>query len=136
LFIITNQSGVAKGLVTIQDVACVNAYILSVFANAGIHIVDVYVCPHDRTENCPCIKPNPFFLKKAEIEYGIELKSSFVIGDHPSDVYLAKNAGAKGIYLLSGHGKKHLEEIDEKTVVANDIGEATSIIIDEIRSKG
>jgi histidinol-phosphate phosphatase family protein len=133
LYIVTNQSGIAKGLITYQDVVRVNAHILSVLANAGIHIMEVYICPHDRADNCRCIKPNPFYLKKAEKEHGIDLKRSFVIGDHPGDVYLAKNAGAKGIYLLSGHGKKHLEEIDKKIVVANDIEEATNIILNELK---
>jgi hypothetical protein len=48
-------------------------------------------------------------------------------------VYLAANAGAKGIYLLSGHGKNYLEELDEETVLANDIGEAAGIILNEIK---
>lgn len=41
------------------------------------------VCPHHRVDECGCIKPNPYFLKKAAEEHGVDLSRSFVIGDHP-----------------------------------------------------
>jgi len=129
LFIVTNQSGVAKGTITLQDVARVNAHIDSYLREHGIPLNAVYVCPHDRSSGCQCIKPNPYFLRKAEQDFGIDLGGSFVIGDHPHDVEFALKAGANGIYVLSGHGTKHRHEIPKDTVVANGIREATEIIL-------
>ena len=133
LFIVTNQSGVAKGLITMQDVENVNNYIVSYLARHGIQLQASYVCPHESVSACRCIKPNPYFLKKAERDFGIDLGRSFVIGDHPHDVELAKNAGADAIYLLSGHGMKHRDEIAEDTAVAERIGEATEVILERVK---
>ncbi len=129
LFIVTNQSGVAKGAITAQDVERVNAHVLSRLSEAGIGIVAIYVCPHERRDGCRCMKPNPHFLIRAEDEHGIDLKRSFVIGDHPHDVEFARAGGATGIYVLTGHGLKHLEGIAEGTPVAAGIGEAAELIL-------
>jgi len=134
LFIVTNQSGVAKGTISLQDVDHVNSYVVTYLAQHGIPLLATYVCPHERVSACHCIKPNPYFLKKAERDFGIDLRRSFVIGDHPHDVELAKNAGAHAIYLLSGHGMKHKDEIPEGTKVASGIHEATEIILEWVKT--
>jgi len=128
LFIVTNQSGVAKGKVTLDEVAAVNAQVVERLRGAGIEVTAVYVCPHQRSDGCACIKPKPFFLKRAAIEHGVDLCRSFVVGDHPHDVDLARNAGATGIYVLTGHGSKHFPEIGEDETVVADISEATAWI--------
>lgn len=134
LFIVTNQPGVAKGVISAQDVARVNAYIESYLAEYGVGIVATYVCPHGRDDGCACIKPKPYFLKKAEKDHGIDLQHSFVIGDHPHDVVLAETVGASGIYLLSGHGGKHLQELSGDFPVVDGIHEATELIIKSVNN--
>ena len=129
LFIVTNQSGVAKGIMTLQDVERVNASVLSRLAQKGVRIVETYICPHSRADGCHCIKPNPYFLLKAKSEHNIDLCRSFVIGDHPHDVELATNAGSQGIYVLTGHGVKHREEIPPNTIVKTGIREAVQFIL-------
>jgi D-glycero-D-manno-heptose 1,7-bisphosphate phosphatase len=133
LFVVTNQPGVAKGTITLQDVDRVNAHVVSCLERQGIRIAATYVCPHERASGCRCIKPNPYFLRKAEHDFGIDLTRSFVIGDHPHDVELAVRAGATGIYVLSGHGMKHQAELPEQTVVTQGIGEATEQILKRCR---
>jgi D-glycero-D-manno-heptose 1,7-bisphosphate phosphatase len=129
LFIVTNQSGVAKGEISTDDVERVNGYVTTRLAEAGIRIVETYVCPHERTDGCNCIKPKSFFLHKAQQDHGIDLARSFVIGDHPHDVAFGTAVGAKGIYLLSGHGEKHRDELTcDETVVAG-IAEAAEFIL-------
>lgn len=129
LFIVTNQSGVAKGLLRIGDVRSVNGHVASYLAGFGIRITDTYVCPHNSSDGCKCIKPKPYFLKKAEKEHGIDLSQSFALGDHPHDVAFAENAGARGIYVLTGHGIKHRNELWEEVLIAAGIKEAADIII-------
>ncbi len=124
LFIVTHQPGVAEGVIGTDGVARVHASILARLAQHGIHIERVYYCPHRRSEGCRCIKPNPYHLFEAARQYGIDLRRSFVIGDHPHDVGLAMNAGATGIYVLTGHGEKHRHELPPDTIVASDIWEA------------
>ena len=130
LFIVTNQPGIAEGVLSQSDVNQVNAYVVSRLADAGVRITDVYVCPHRRSDACSCIKPQPYFLKKAAETYKVDLRSSFVIGDHPHDVLLARNAGARGVYVLTGHGAKHREELPEDTVVVPGIKEAANHILE------
>ncbi len=130
LFIVTNQTGVAKGEITIEDVDRINSYLTSLLAESGIAIVQTYVCPHARGDGCKCIKPKPWFLNKAAKDHGIDLKRSFAIGDHPHDVELAANAGAKGIYLLCGHGRKHRRELDMKVPIVPGIQQAAELILE------
>ena len=129
LYIVTNQSGVAKGIISYNDVDRVNVHIVTTLAEEGVAITDVYVCPHDHKDNCRCIKPKPHFLEKAAKDYHIDLQRSFVVGDHPCDVQLAKNIGARGIYVLTGHGRKHVAELPEDTEIASGIMEAAEKII-------
>jgi len=129
LFIVTNQPGISKGLIGHNDVKHINIHLIKTLAKAGIKITNIYVCPHSRSDNCFCIKPEPYFLEKAAEDYQIDLQRSFVVGDHPHDVQLARNAGARGIYLLTGHGRKHLPELPEDTDVSEGILQAAEKII-------
>jgi histidinol-phosphate phosphatase family protein len=129
LFIVTNQVGIAEGIITSGDVDRVNRGVVSALAEKGIIITDIFVCPHKRSDDCPCIKPKPYFLRMASKHYGVDLGASFTIGDHPHDVKLAQNAGARGIYVLSGHGCKHLAEISDGIEVVTGIKQAAEKII-------
>lgn len=129
LFIVTNQQGVAEGITPLAGVQRVNEHVVAVLRRAGIVIRDVYCCPHRRSDGCDCIKPRPHFLRTAAREHGIDLSRSFVVGDHPHDVELAANAGAAGIYVLTGHGGKHLREITVPCVVVPGIVEAVHHIL-------
>ncbi|MDZ7724496.1 MAG: HAD-IIIA family hydrolase [candidate division KSB1 bacterium] len=131
LFIVTNQSGVGKGLISLTDVERINTHVTRYLEEHGILLQETYVCPHDRSENCECIKPKPFFLQKAADDYGIDLSRSWTIGDHPHDVEFGINAGADGIYVLTGHGEKHRRELDGNTIVVNGIKEAVAYILDK-----
>ena len=130
-FIVTNQPGVAEGAITRQGVKRVNRYITEYLAKRGVEITEVYVCPHSRSDACSCIKPNPHFLYSAARDYGLDLDHSYVIGDHPSDLQLAENAGANGLYVLTGHGRKHRRELSGKVIVKADISEAADWILKE-----
>jgi D-glycero-D-manno-heptose 1,7-bisphosphate phosphatase len=129
LFIVTNQPGIARGIISREDVNHINSEITQTIAEAGIEIADIYVCPHERMDNCECIKPNPYFLQKAARDYNIDLQRSFVVGDHPCDVQLAKNTGARGIFVLTGHGSKHVAELPHDTEVVPGIMPAAKRII-------
>jgi len=129
LFIVTNQSGVAEGLIRAEAVEEVNKYIVTRLQADGIRIVQVYVCPHRRSDGCQCIKPQPYFLHQAAQQYGVDLQRSFVIGDHPHDVELARRVGAQGVYVCSGHGWKHFQELTGPQIVVPDIRAAAEWIL-------
>ncbi|MCX7824422.1 MAG: HAD hydrolase-like protein [Verrucomicrobiae bacterium] len=74
-------------------------------------------------------KAEQFFPRKAARDHGLDLRRSFTVGDHPHDVHLARNAGATGVYVLTGHGAKHRDELDPASIVATDLQEAAGIIL-------
>lgn len=129
LFVITNQPAVAKGKLTLTQVKAVNQALDDLLAKAGVEIQEWYVCPHRREEGCSCIKPNPEFVLKAQQQYNLDLHHSFVIGDHPQDAYTAKELGVFGLYLLTGHGGKHLSELAADTLVFHRISDAAEWIL-------
>jgi len=133
LFIVTNQAGIAEGKISRSDANRVNSGIVAALAEGGVEVTDVYVCPHRRSDNCHCIKPKPYFLKRAATLYGLDLSKSFIVGDHPHDIQLAKNVGARGIYVFTGHGEKHLAELPQDTEVATGIMEAAEKITSACR---
>jgi len=129
LFVVTHQPGIGRGLVSSDEVAKVNEYVVSELLKQGVTISAVYCCPHTRDVGCACIKPNPYFLQKAARDYGIDLAASFVVGDHPHDVVLADNAGATGIFVLTGHGVQHRAELPRWRIVVPGIREAAEWIL-------
>jgi histidinol-phosphate phosphatase family protein len=129
LCIVTHQPGVSGGLLSAEEVARVNDHVVAELRKHGVVISAVYCCPHRRDEQCACIKPKPLFLQQAAVAYGVDLQRSFVVGDHPHDVILADNAGATGVYVLTGHGAKHLAEMSGCKVVVPGIREAVEWIL-------
>lgn len=135
LFIVTNQSGISRGLTTEKEVMEVNDYLIEVLRRNNITIQELYYCPHKTEDNCICKKPSPYFVNKAAVDYDLDLKSSYIIGDHPSDILCGLNAGIKPVYLLTGHGKKHRDEISDDIMICYNILEAAENILDELKQK-
>jgi len=129
LFIVTNQSGVGQGFITREQADRVNAAVVERLAREQIAIREVYTCPHRSEDGCECRKPKPHFLHRAAREHGIDLARSWMVGDHPSDVETATNAGAKGVFVLTGHGAKHRADLRVECVVVPGIREAVESIL-------
>ncbi len=132
-FIISNQSGIGKGFYTIEDFWKFNDYLTTNLKNNNIKIIKTYFCPHKIEDKCICRKPNIKYINDIVSEYNIDLKNSWVIGDHPSDVQLGINAGSKTVYMLTGHGKEHQGDLKKKrifpTFIAEDFLTAAKYII-------
>lgn len=133
LFIITNQPGVAKGLIKVESLDRIHKGILNKMGEYGIEIKEIYSCTHAKEDYCLCRKPNTFFIDYAKDKFSIDLKNSYIIGDHPSDIELAIRIKAKGIYLLTGHGRKHYHELDahqkQKVKICMNLKSATKTIL-------
>jgi histidinol-phosphate phosphatase family protein len=110
IFFVTNQSHIAKGLLTQKDFDAKMQTILEDLNRSCVRVECVYCCPHLREQRCSCKKPSVYFLKQAEKEFCIHLPESYVVGDiYESDILMAKSAGTKSILVLTGQGKKSLE---------------------------
>ena len=108
IFVITNQSGIARGMYTEAEYGKLTQWMVKKFAERNIRIEKVYHCPHLPEINgpCECRKPKPGMIVQAMNEYGINPKLSVLIGDSERDLLAGKNAGiGKNLYiqdLISG----------------------------------
>lgn len=94
---ISNQSGVARGLIKEDFVKKINGIFVEKYGFDGF-----YYCPHHPEERCSCRKPEPGLLLRAAHDFGVDLRKSFVIGDRDLDMRLARTVGAKGILVMTG----------------------------------
>src|SRR6185312_13878315 len=86
LIVISNQSGVGRGLITPTEMEAVQSRFLDVMNEAGVKITASYFCTHRPDENCHCRKPSTFHLEEAAREFDIDLSQSWMIGDRRSDI--------------------------------------------------
>ena len=130
--IITNQSGIGRGIYTEEDFRNFNSHLVSKLKKSGIEIKKTYYCPHHPDENCDCRKPHTKNIKDAAGEFNIDIKKSWTIGDHPPDIKMGLDAGTKTIFMLTGHGKQHVDEIKgnlKPDFIAENFSQAADFIL-------
>ena len=104
LIVITNQSGIARGLYSEKKFNVLNDWMVNRFKLNGVNILDVFYCPHGPDSNCKCRKPEPGMFIEASKKYGIDMNSSWMIGDKETDIKAANRAGIRNTILVkSGH---------------------------------
>jgi D-glycero-D-manno-heptose 1,7-bisphosphate phosphatase len=102
LIVISNQSGIAKGVYTREDVEKLHAHVQRYMRMNGIEIEEIYYCPHHPdTGKCLCRKPDSLLVEKALARYDIDPLLSYFIGDRERDIQAAEKAGVKGILIES-----------------------------------
>jgi D-glycero-D-manno-heptose 1,7-bisphosphate phosphatase len=116
VIVVTNQSGVGRGYFSEDLVKQANVKIAMELASEDARLEAFYYCPHHPTatveayrKNCRCRKPATGMMEEAAKRFGLDLKSSYVVGDSFRDMQLAFNSGAKSILVLTGYGKGEYE---------------------------
>lgn len=112
VIIISNQAGVARGLVTENMVMTIDKTINKQLLAQGAHFDAAYYCPHHPEHGvypykqaCDCRKPNPGMIKKAQKRFDLDLAKSFMIGDKATDIECGRNAGLKTVIVKTGYGE-------------------------------
>ena len=102
IFIVTNQSGIARGYYLENDFNLLSKWMSDEFLKNDIKVHKVYHCPHhpDISGECSCRKPNPGMLLQAANEFNIDLSNSIIIGDKERDIEAGLNAGLHESYLF------------------------------------
>jgi len=116
VFVVTNQSGIARGIITEDDLAKIHLTLREVLRQDGAYIDAIYYCPHHpeigeqlyRIE-CDCRKPKTGMILRAVKEFDVELSKSYIIGDKMIDIQTGNNSGIKSILVLTGYGKEELK---------------------------
>ncbi|RLB08218.1 MAG: D,D-heptose 1,7-bisphosphate phosphatase [Deltaproteobacteria bacterium] len=123
--VVSNQSGVARGYFPLSMVEEANRRLELLLAQKGAHLDGIYYCPHRPEDSCPCRKPEPGLLKRAAAELGIDLRSSYMVGDRAEDIETIHRVGGKGILVLTGYGKQQNDWLgNPPDFVARDLLEA------------
>ena len=104
VFVISNQQGVAKDLMTPADLAAVDRALHAAVADGGGHITRSYYCPHPASQGCDCRKPQAGMLLQAAGEHHLDLSRSYFVGDTETDALAARRAGV-GAFILVLTGK-------------------------------
>jgi D-glycero-D-manno-heptose 1,7-bisphosphate phosphatase len=101
LILISNQSGIGRGLITEDQALQVHRQVLASLAQCGVWIDAAYYCRHGPEEGCICRKPMPGLLLRAAAELGLDLSRAFMIGDKSSDIEAGRRAGCRTILLTT-----------------------------------
>ena len=102
LVVITNQSGVGRGLFTLERLEEMNARLNVMVNHVGARLERIYYCPHAPDSGCVCRKPALGLLTRAAADLGFSPASSIMIGDQESDIEFGRRAGATTILIAAG----------------------------------
>jgi D-glycero-D-manno-heptose 1,7-bisphosphate phosphatase len=104
VYVATNQSGIARGLIRPEDLAAIHARLTAAVDAAGGELAGIFFCPHGPADGCDCRKPRPGLLRRIEAELGYPLAGQPVVGDSARDLEAARAVGARPILVLTGNG--------------------------------
>lgn len=107
--VVTNQSGVARGIYSEELVRTVHRRMTESLEGADAHLDGIYYCPHGASGECECRKPKPGLLERAGQDLEIDMSCSWVIGDSYSDLEMAWAVGARAALVLTGYGRGNYE---------------------------
>ena len=99
LLIVSNKSGVGRGLIGRQQMEAVHNRFLELMRSHRVQITDSFFCTHEPEEACECRKPSALLLKRAAQAHSLDLSASCMIGDRESDILCGRNAGCSTIWL-------------------------------------
>ena len=127
LVVITNQSGVGRGIFDQAQLERVHQRLEELFQAEGIHLDGLYVCPHTPDDDCACRKPKLGLLQEAADDLGFNMANSIVIGDKASDIEMGRAVGALTFLVRTGYGARFENEVAADYVV-DDLAAAAQAI--------
>jgi heptosyltransferase II len=101
LVVVTNQSGVGRGIITLKDLEAIHARLQGLLEQEDAALDAIYFCPHHPDDGCRCRKPNVGMVERAVSELQLDLRHSYLVGDHARDIQLAHRVGAKAILITT-----------------------------------
>ena len=129
IIVVTNQSAVSRGLLTLDGLERLHEMMIAEVSGAGGRIDAVYVCAHPPEDDCACRKPKTLLLELAAETYGLDLKGSWLVGDKTVDLMTGRNAGCRTILVGTGYGGSDCLHEVMPDFRAKDLAEAAGIIL-------
>ena len=134
VFIVTNQSGIGRGLFDEAMLTAIHQKMYSLVEELGGEITGVYYCPHLPADNCDCRKPKVGLLHAIESEFSIKINGAPFVGDSLSDIKAASSYHCQPILVKTGKGTHTLTDISPEEInnilVFNNLAEAASFILE------
>lgn len=130
----SNQSGIGRGLFTLDTLAAIHRRMSDAIEAAGGRLAGIFICPHAPDAGCDCRKPRPGLMRQIEAAFGCSLAGRPVIGDSERDLRAAQAVGARAILVRTGNGletEAHLAR-DETLEVYDDLAAAADILCGEV----
>lgn len=124
VIVVTNQSGIARGYFSEEDLKNINRKMVSELSKKGAKIDAIYYCPHHPNDNCNCRKPKIGMLEKAARDFNLDLRVCFILGDKKIDIEAGHNAKCTSILILS----PEIEHDAKAEYVATNLCEAAWLI--------
>lgn len=112
VIMVTNQSAVGRGIITIPFLEWLHNRMLAEIEAAGGSVLAVYYCPHRPDGECTCRKPRPGMLQQAALDHNINLASSYIVGDALSDIAAGRAVGTRGVLVKTGRGAAQAQLLD------------------------
>jgi D-glycero-D-manno-heptose 1,7-bisphosphate phosphatase len=116
VIVVSNQSGVGRGLFSEAVLAAIHAKMVGAIEAAGGAVSGIYYCPHLPEDNCACRKPAPGMLKQIALDFGCTLTGVPFVGDKVSDVRAAEAVRARPILVCTGSGRAALAELRDRPI--------------------
>jgi len=130
LVVVSNQSGVGRGLISEDDVNAVNFRIAELLAEQGVIISSWHHCPHRPDDPCTCRKPGSGLYRQAALLHPADWRRSLMVGDKPSDVLAGLSLGMFSALVTTGYGSKHIDWAHRNCVkVVNSLVDLADIIL-------
>jgi len=136
VIIITNQSVIARKMVTLAELDFIHRKMIQEIEAAGGKIKTIYFCPHHPDDGCSCRKPNPGLLLRAIQEHAINPKQSYMVGDRIMDVEVGKVVECKTILIENEQGLSELQHSRMKPdYIAHDLVDVAQWIIQDYKTR-
>jgi len=133
LVVVTNQSGVGRGMITLKDLEAIHARLQGLLEQEQAELDAIYFCPHHPNDGCHCRKPNAGMVERAVSELQLDLRRSYMIGDHARDIQLAQRVGAKAILITSGSvDQQALDRLKAEQVMPDTVAKSMAEAVDWI----
>jgi len=134
LAVVSNQSAVARGLLSAEGLDRLDRRRRDLFRTEGVELAASYCCPHhpEFTGPCACRKPAPGLVEQGLSELGIARGESFLVGDTPGDLEAGRRGGLATVLVLTGQGRRAREEVLDRSLadhVAGNLGSAARWIV-------
>lgn len=131
LVMVSNQSGVARGRMSLDDVARVNARMQELLAPDGATFDALLFCPHGPDDGCACRKPGTGMIDDFRARHSFDLAGSILVGDKDIDMDCARSAGLRGFLVTTGYGAAHAAQAETTGFsVCNGLGAVADLVLD------